>query len=149
MFLSMNRSQCGYTRDGSQKSGGMFLMVFSRGHELRAAVRPVRLRQCGHWMMGDATLAKQRVTVSGAYGDDGLPMDPDKLSRRYDESLPYPHYATTGVDIDAFWNSLIPIPSELTEVFWKGDGWNSSGSEGSAMRAWGRENMRSLRNAGK
>jgi hypothetical protein len=39
-----------------------------------AVVRRVALSQCGHFMMGTANLCGRWVSVSGAYGSDGLPM---------------------------------------------------------------------------
>ena len=93
MFLQDNHFQGWYARSGEQKAKGRFLAVFSgtetypephpeTGRQLPilyAVVRSVTLIQCGHWMMGYLRLAGARVTVSGAYGGDGLPMDVDKL----------------------------------------------------------------------
>lgn len=43
--------------------------------KLYAVVRSCAMSQCGQWMMGTINIAGQRVTVSGSYGSDGLPMD--------------------------------------------------------------------------
>lgn len=142
MFLYTNPSQTGYTRDGSQRAGGPFLILFS-GEErypdpenpartlpvVRACVRSVRLSQLGHFMMGSAQLGKYRVTLSGTYGDDGLTRDAAK----------YP----------GLWETLLELPRELTTKLWNGGGHNSAGSEAPAMRAWARANVRQLRQAGK
>lgn len=144
MFLHTNPSQTGYTRDGQQKAGGPFLILFS-GHPLtvlnsyktenrtlpivRAAVRSVRMSQCGHWMMGEARLGTHRITLSGSYGEDGLTCDADK----------YP----------GLWDTLVELPRELNTAFWDGGGHNTCGSEAPAMRAWAQENLKRLRAAGK
>ena len=152
MFLRTNPSQTGY-RGTSQVAGGPFLMVFCRTlfgpsqeqrlaegvdfqasngkvyPRLRAAVRSVRMSQCGHFMMGSAQLGKHRITLSGSYGADGLTIDPDS----------YP----------GLWETLLPVPDELAEKFWQGGGHNSAGSEGPAMRAWATANEKALRKAGK
>lgn len=141
MFLT-NKTR-GYTRDGQQYASGLFLMVvggatFMTDHDdlklhmvqmpLRAAVRFVRLSQCGHWMMGGARFGKKRVTVSGAYGSDGLPMDVDKLWDEYQR--------------------MIPLPVELAREFWRGGGHNSVGDEADSMRKWAMAHLTELRKAG-
>jgi len=131
MFLKSKRW---YTSDGEQRSKGPFLMVFALSpyahkgedtHELRACVRTVSLHQCGHWMMGNAVVGPHKITLSGCYGQDGLPDDPD----------PYP----------GLWEKLMPLPKELEEVFWKGGGHNTCGSEGPAVHEWAVANERALR----
>lgn len=150
MFLHTNLSQTGYTRDGQQKAGGPFLILFTwyppplgsapvgttqytDGARVlpivRACVRSVRMSQCGHWMMGSAQIGAARITLSGAYGSDGLTCDADR----------YP-----GV-----WDTLIELPRELTTALWNGGGHNSAGSEAPAMRAWAIANVVALRKAGK
>lgn len=144
MFLHTNPSQTGYDRDGQQKAGGPFLIVFS-GEErftpegadstvrplptLRACVRSVRMSQCGHFMMGSAQLGQYRITLSGSYGSDGLTCDHDK----------YP----------GLWETLIPVPADLAAQFWNGGGHNSAGREAPAMREWARANLQALRKAGR
>lgn len=118
----------GYDRHGQQRASGLFLAVFSRGRELRAVVRSVRLTQFGHWMMGDMTIAKCKFTMSGCYGHDGLPGD---------------------MPIDRIWNLLLPVPAELTEKFWKGGGHNTCGEEGPEMHQWALDNLKALRKAGR
>jgi len=134
MFLKSKR---GYTREGEQWSKGPFLMIFSRDRykhpdadprELRACVRTVGLHQFGHWMMGTAIVGPHKITLSGCYGDDGLPDDPD----------PYP----------GLWEKLMPLPAALVDEFWKGGGHNSCGSEGPAVHAWAVQCEKALRKAG-
>lgn len=85
--------------------------------KLYACVRHVSLRQCGHFMMGSARIAGQVVTVSGAYGSDGLPMDYEKLTQSAQQKL-------------------VEVPTDLAEKFWQGGGHNSAGEEAPAMREW-------------
>lgn len=99
-------------------SRGRFLLLIqpqgkSGADNTYAIVRKVALRQLGHFMMGRAKIGKAWVTVSGAYGNDGLPMDV--------ETLP----------ADAK-----RLPPELYDAWNNGGGWNSAGSEATAMRAW-------------
>ena len=54
MFLR-NTSDTGYGRYGDQKASGPFLMLFTRGNEtrdIRCAVRHVKMREFGNFMMG-------------------------------------------------------------------------------------------------
>jgi len=87
-----------------------------RGGKLpvRAIVRKVALKQWGPWMMGTARVAGKSLTVSGAYGEDGLIM-----------SVPPEVYAL-GVE----------LPQELYDKWANGGDWNSAGSEAPAMREW-------------
>jgi hypothetical protein len=89
------------------------------GNNLRAVVRQVALCQLGHWMMGTARIKGESVTVSGAYGGDGLPKT---VSRKVYEAG-------------------IPLPKELYEAWNKGGGWNGAGNEAPAMRKWACENL--------
>ena len=85
--------------------------------KLYAVVRHCVMSQCGHWMMGTINIAGQRVTVSGSYGADGLPMD-------YEDLAP------------AARSKVVEVPEDLAEVFWRGGGHNCAGSEAPAMRHW-------------
>lgn len=131
MYLTRNRSQTGYTRDGQQKAGGSFLILFSKepGKEVRACVRSVRMAQCGQFMMGNANVGNARLTLSGAYGDDGLTVDAGRLP------------AET-------WETLVMLPSDLVERFWHSCGHNDAREEGPAVRAWAIEHLGKLRKAG-
>ena len=151
MFLKAHRW---HGRDGDQKARGRFLMVFclKPGGELRALVRHVRMSQFGHFMMArlkvkspeakaendtvadfdkDRNPSFYRVAdghyyfgLSGTYGDDGLPMSAEE----------YP----------GLWEQLHPLPSDLVEKFWAGDGHNDAGSEALAMHTWAVENVARL-----
>jgi hypothetical protein len=128
MFL---RAEGGYTRDGQQWSRGPFLLVFDdydsperialdngrTAPRLYAIVRHARLSQLGHFMMGTVRIADCKVTISGAYGSDGLPMDMEKLTPRA-RAL------------------LVPVPDALARIFWSGGGHNAPGKEAVAMRRW-------------
>ena len=131
MFIRSRRS---YDRDGAQKASGPFLMIFSLSHitrkgedlrELRACIRHVRMHQCGHFMMGRAKIGPLSVTVSGTYGGDGLPRNPD----------PHP----------GLWERLVPLPKELADKFWAGGGHNCAGSEGPDVHEWATQNEKQLR----
>lgn len=147
MFITSRR---GYSRSGEQRAEGRFLMLFSREgtRELRALVRYVRMHQCGHFMMASVVIktpvakasdqpepayktscwlrrvfdGHYKLTLSGTYGHDGLPLDA------------YP----------ALWDQLHPVPADLIEAFWKGGGHNSAGSEGPSMHEWAKTNSSAL-----
>lgn len=79
-----------------------------------AIVRKVAMEQCGHFMMGHARIGQWR-SVSGTYGNDGLPL---------------------GIPADALPADAVPLPRELYDAWNKGGGHNSAGSEADAMRTW-------------
>ncbi len=120
----------GYTSSGEQVARRQLFLILVQpmsGSELehspmRAIVRKVALHQFGPWMMGFARVKGERITISGAYGSDGLPCSVS--DRVYDEAINLPQYL-----IDA-WN--------------KGGGWNSAGSEAESMRKWALENLETL-----
>jgi hypothetical protein len=90
--------------------------------EIRALVRKVAMRQCGHFMMGSARAFGHRIGLSGSYGGDGL---------------------TVTVPREVF-DKAIPIPTDLHEAWNKGGGHNSAGSEAFAMRDWALANLDKL-----
>jgi len=80
-----------YYRGSEQASSmGAYLILGSSAEErdsngfetLFGAVRMVALRQCGQFMMGNARIAGETITVSGSFGSDGLPINLDRLSVR-------------------------------------------------------------------
>lgn len=81
-------------------------------------VRPVALRQLGAFMMGRARLHSKGKweSVSGAYGNDGLPRT----------------VATLPPDARR-------LPADLAEAWSKGGGWNGAGSEAPLMKEWALE----------
>jgi hypothetical protein len=100
MFIT-NRVR-GYDRDGSQVASGYFLCVFCDDkHNLFACVRYTRMEQFGNFMMGQIRIGTQKQVISGTYGEDGLPMDYDKI---LPENMKF----------------LVPIPEDIKEIFWKG-----------------------------
>jgi hypothetical protein len=121
MFI--DQSKRGYTRDGEQWASGRFLVLVqpdnpSTGKEpIKALVRHTSLRQCGHFMMGECRAFGHRITLSGAYGNDGL---------------------VTTVPA-AVYEKAVLLPAELIAAWSKGGGWNSAGSEGPEMREWARK----------
>lgn len=137
-FVVQKTCQCAgsspYTYDSAEKVPSYYLKYcpvhgveyrrFSGdSRRLYACVRHVSLRQFGHFMMGTARIAGQSVTVSGAYGSDGLPMDYEKLTPAGREML-------------------VEVPKELAEEFWNGGGHNSAGAEAPAMRKWALETFK-------
>ena len=119
MFVTSTRR--GYDRDGAQVASGRFLALFCGRDQskLYGVVRRCSMSQLGHFMMGRIKVGSQSMCVSGTYGDDGLPMDLDKVEEKNRRFL-----------------TLLPV--DLTTTFWKGGGHNSAGSEAGAMLTWGR-----------
>lgn len=79
-------------------------------------------------MMGEIWVQGIRVGLSGDYGNDGLPIDSEKLTKEA-------------------WDQLVILPQDLTDAFWKGGGHNSIGEEGQAMWVWANENLVALKKA--
>lgn len=125
MFLRNCRN--GYNRHGEQSASGLFLILFDNPNGgMSGLVRHVRLKQLGCWMMGSINIGGKRFTMSGSYGSDGLCDSWEKLP--------------PGV-ID----ELLPLPKELYDLWNKGGGHNSCGSEAPAMAVWAIENLERLR----
>ena len=127
MFVKYPRR--GYA-GSEQRSTGFFLALFNKDHEreLRGCVKSVHLRRLGQWMMGEIWVQGIRVGLSGDYGNDGLPIDSEKLTKEA-------------------WDQLVILPQDLTDAFWKGGGHNSIGEEGQAMWVWANENLVALKKA--
>jgi len=92
-------------------------------YPIRAIVRHTSLSQLGQFMMGFARVHGERITLSGSYGSDGLPSNVS----------------------DAVYERGLELPQELREAWNNGGGWNSAGSEASAMRTWALKNLAELR----
>jgi hypothetical protein len=109
-----------YEGTEQRTSRAPFLILAQKGDDkqIYAFIRLVALRQLGHWMMGSANINGKWKTVSGSYGNDGLPIDLDELP------------------LDAK-----PIPAELYDAWNKGEGWNSAGKEAPLMRDWALLNL--------
>jgi hypothetical protein len=130
MFLNVEgvRKYSGYNRAGEQSAGGRFLMLVAKDAEkyegtdtlkLWGIVRHVRMTQCGHYMMGTARVGGQSITVSGTYGNDGLPMDMAKF--------------------EGLHGYLTLLTVEAAKAYWNGTGGhNGAGSEATDMQTLGR-----------
>lgn len=117
MFIELHDS--GYNRNG-QYARGKFLVLMRpkngpiRGNNIRAIVRVVTLRQVGHWMIGRLKVGPYTISLSGAYGADGFPVDvPEEV-----------------------WKRGVPLPKDLYEAWANSDGWNSVGREAEKMKRW-------------
>lgn len=122
MFITTKYS--GYNRAGEQSAGGLFLILLARDGKLdrdglRAVVRYVRMRQLGQFMMGSANIGRKHLTLSGTYGNDGLPLTVD----------------------DATWQRGVPVPPELYDKWNTGGGWNGPGTEATDLRAWALQHL--------
>jgi hypothetical protein len=93
--------------------------------DIRCLVKHVQLHQCGHWMMGDMTVHGEKISLSGAYGSDGLPTEVKRET----------------------WEKALPLPLHLIEALKTGGGHNGVGTEGMAIREWANENLSLLRKA--
>jgi hypothetical protein len=134
MFLKMNRSQVSYTASGEQRSGGLYLLLACSDEkvgdykELRGLVRSTRLRQCGHFMMGEMVIDGLRIGLSGPLGSDGLPKNQD----------------------DVPWDQMVPVDAETARAYWTDTtGHNDVGVSGKDLRQWADENMDRLLQAGR
>lgn len=92
--MYINKDGFTYYRGSEQcHSRAPFLLLASDDSEkyadgtevLYAAVRKVALSQCGHFMMGCARIGGFTVIVSGAYGNDSLPLHREELTERQRE----------------------------------------------------------------
>jgi hypothetical protein len=73
-------------------------------------------------MMGFAHIWNQKISVSGAYGSDGLPLSVD----------------------DHIYEKGMELPKELYDKWNKGGGWNCAGSEAKDVREWAIKNIKQL-----
>lgn len=137
MFLSLTDG--GYIEEGenegAQFAEGTFLMiaedpsapVAATTPELRALViEDVRMEQLGHFMMGEVQISEGvetlgTLTLSGPFGGDTLPV----------------HLAhKEGIDAEALWSKMHPIPGEVVEAFWK--------NQHRLVQHWGQANAHEL-----
>jgi hypothetical protein len=126
MYLGEGRTYYQGTEQRHTRAPFLIVMVYDEPIEgkilgkrskLRGIVRQVAMHQCGHFMMGSARVGPVRLSLSGTYGSDGLPLTVDK----------------------ATWECGTPVPDELEAKFWEGGGHNDAGSEGPDFFHWGRE----------
>lgn len=136
MFIKSARSYS--MASGEQRASGSFLALFTNHNsgftkttEIRAFVRWVLMKQLGQWMMGQMEIpqhagGKASVTLSGAYGEDGLTCDVKES--------------------DQYWDSLWPLPEDLAYLFWADNtGWNDAGVTGKYVHSWASRNESALR----
>lgn len=103
---------------GGIKAGAPEVTTYPNGKpRLWALVRSVALHQCGNFMMGSATVFGTQISISGAYGADGLPRD-------YQDVPP------------AYRDRLVEVPEEIAAAYWAGGGHNSAGNEAPTLRSW-------------
>lgn len=114
---------------GGHVAAGDYIALFTNGDkDLGAAVRYVKLRQLGHWMMGTMRIGKTSVTVSGPAGNDGLPIDLQTHTFRMRGC-----HTVEG-------KFLTQVPADLAERYWANtDGWNDLGSMTGPFLKWARE----------
>ena len=118
--MYIENSKTYYTNHGQKSTRANFLILVQSEdrplgpNNFRGLVRKVVMRQCGNWMMGTARVANESLTLSGAYGGDGLPKTVS----------------------EKIFEKGTPVPKALYDAWDKGGGWNSCGSEADAMRAW-------------
>lgn len=97
---------------------GLPIPMYANGKgKLWACVRSCALSQCGHFMMGTIRIGGKSITVSGAIGSDGLPLDLQTVPTAYRDRL-------------------IEVPEAIAAIYWKDDGWNTIGSAGMTLRDW-------------
>ena len=128
MFIKPTRSY--YTYDGSQHASRQWFLILLQPPlfteeklPIRAVVRKVALSQLGHFMMGIARIKGHSIVCSGSYGGDGLPKICPTME---------------------IYNTGIVLPDDLVKAWNTGGGWNSAGSEASAMRQWAIANFAQL-----
>ena len=120
-----------YDRYGSQHTAkGLFLILIQPEDDtackepIKALVRKVALRQVGHFMMGVARIYGQSISISGAYGGDGLPR---------------------SVPREIYDRAKVVLPDYLRDLWNNGGGWNGAGSEAPEMKKWALQNLEALR----
>ena len=107
-----------YSGTEQRHSRAPFIILLARDKELRLLVRKVAMRQVGHFMMGKANIDGRWIGVSGMFGNDGLPIDSDKVS-------------------DLAWESATPVPSELAFNYWHSSGYHRGDlSAEAAIHKW-------------
>jgi len=94
------------------------------GKHIKAIVRKVRLRPFGNFMMENTSIYGHKIVLSGAYGDDGLPV---------------------SIPTEIFEKVKTSIPNNLKEKWNKGGGHNNCGREADDMRLWAIEHLKELR----
>jgi len=109
----------------------------------RALVRKVALQQFGPFMMSVARIKGHSITVSGAYGCDGLPFMMGVARIKGHSITVSGAYGCDGLpcttSFDEVYEAAVPVPKELYHQWAHGEGWNSASSEAENMAKWARE----------
>lgn len=104
---------------------------FGKDREIRCLVRRVTMKQLGHWMMATWDHDGYKLSLSGTYGGDGLPI----ATAARDEKAAF---------VRKLWDQLNPVPPDILALFWNDDGHNSCGKNGPAIRDWAVANLKEL-----
>lgn len=130
--MYLYRTPTYYRGTAQVKLRAPFLLLMTRASDrdmrpqLYAVIRQVALKQLGHWMMGNANIKGHWMTISGDYGNDGLPMT---------------------LDDDEFPEDAVPLPDDLCHAFWTGGGHNCAGCEAPLIRDWALDHLPKIRAA--
>lgn len=131
MYLRSGQHGTYYDAQGQQRhSQAPFLLLIDDDATkdcLYAIVREVAMEQCGQFMMGTARVYGHSLTVSGTYGNDGLPIHLDRLPAKVQNKIRA---------------EMVRLPDELYAAWANGGGWNSSGREGPSMQQWARKTFK-------
>ncbi len=136
MFIDKVRGWC--TATGIQHARGIFLVLVqlrsdSDYKDVRAFARAVHLEQMSHWMMGsikvyDADNKEYELTLSGAFGSDGLLFDLDDNEQK------------------ALFDCCVKVPKELVDIWREDTGHNGIDLKtAEAFAKWANENLVALR----
>ena len=174
MYLTNNRSQTGYV-GAEQRAGGLFLIAFGGcggrmdgeladdykipdGNGVRilghiwCCVRSVRMRQCGHWMMGHVDLAGFHFSLSGGFGNDGMPHNWKEMIQTGPKSEENPggkwdHRQLKPDEVKLLKDDyLLMMPEELSTRYWRSDDGHNSvpPSVAGDIRKWAEQNLKEL-----
>lgn len=133
MYLRSGQHGMYYGSDGQQRHSQAAFLILIDGDApavedgLYAIVRKVAMEQCGQFMMGIARVYGHSLTVSGTYGNDGLPVHLDRLPDKVQDRIR---------------GEMIRLPDELYAAWAHGGGHNSAGSEGRSMQGWARRTFK-------
>lgn len=133
MFLKDATFKSGSDRNDQAWAKGNFLVLMHEekieerglvalGTPVRALVRPAKLRQFGHFMMGTMRVGHYEIGLSGSYGGDGLTINVPPAVYRH------------GLE----------VPADLMERWNTGGGHNSAGSEAEPFRMWAAQHLGEL-----
>lgn len=127
-----------YTRNGHD-----FLVLLQDDDlkNFRAFVRSARLKPCGHWAMGAVTFHNRKISISGDYGSDGLPITV-RSEAWWKESE---YQKEQRENLNFAYKRSVPLPDWLEYEWNISGGHNSAGSEAESFRIWANLNKTALR----